>query len=136
MIVVDSKIVAYLLIEGEKTSLARALWNKESNWWMPTLWIHEFLNILVTSERTGNLRLRTCQEILGRAQSLFETKSQQVDMAYTLSLAARYRLTAYDAQYLAVAQSMDTLLITEDRKLRQVVPQHARSMRSFLERER
>jgi predicted nucleic acid-binding protein len=133
MIVVDCNVIAYLLIEGEKTSLARTLWTRENNWWMPELWLHEFLNILATNERTGNLRLRTCQGILDLARSMFEAKSRQADMGYTLSLAARYRLTAYDAQYIALAQSMDVFLISEDRRLRQAVPQSVRSMKSFLE---
>ena len=132
MIVVDSNIIAYLLIEGEKTPLARGLWKKDNNWWMPSLWIHEFLNILATNERAGNLNLKSCHEILDSAMSLFGTKSRQVDMPYTLSLAANYHLTAYDAQYIALAHSMDIVLITEDRKLRQVVPERARSMKSFL----
>ena len=132
MIVVDSNIIAYLLIEGEKTPLARGLWKKDNNWWMPSLWINEFVNILATNERTGNLNLKSCHEILDSAMSLFVTKSRQMDMPYTLSLAANYQVTAYDAQYIALAHSMDTVLITEDRKFRQVVPERARSMKSFL----
>jgi predicted nucleic acid-binding protein len=136
MIVVDSNIVAYLLIQGEKTLLARSLWNSDNNWCMPTLWLHEFLNVLATNERTGNLRLKTCQDLLGLALSLFEAKSRQVDMAYTLALAAECRLTAYDAQYIALAQSMNVLLISEDRKLQQAAPKSVRSMKSFLEMEK
>jgi predicted nucleic acid-binding protein len=132
MIVVDCNVIAYLLIQGEKTSLARSLWKRDNNWWMPTLWLHEFLNILATNERTGNLRLKTCHEILGLALSLFGTKSREVDTAYTLSLAAEHRVTAYDAQYIALAQSMNLLLVSEDRRLRQVAPQTAYSMKSFL----
>jgi predicted nucleic acid-binding protein len=35
MIVVDANIVAYLLIEGEKAALARALWDRSNEWLCP-----------------------------------------------------------------------------------------------------
>ena len=134
MIVVDCDVIAYLLIEGEKTSLARTLWTRENNWWMPELWLHEFLNILGHQRTRRESEVEDLPGTLGSSSlSMFEAKSRQADMGYTLSLAARYRLTAYDAQYIALAQSMDVLLISEDRGLRQAVPQSVRSMKSFLE---
>jgi len=132
MIVVDVNIVAYLLIEGEKTDLARAFWERENDWHLPQLWIHEFLNLLATSERAGHLKLTRCLEVLGAAWTLFDSKTHLVDPRETLRVASRYRLTAYDAQYVALAQSMQTLLISEDGKLRRAVPGCVRSMRSFL----
>jgi predicted nucleic acid-binding protein len=132
MIVVDVNIVAYLLIEGDKTALARALWEKESQWHLPGLWIHEFLNLLATSERAGHLKLSRCLEVLESARTLFESKTHLVDPIETLRLATKHRLTAYDAQYIALAQSLQTPLISEDRKLRQAVPEYVHSMRSFV----
>jgi predicted nucleic acid-binding protein len=132
MIVVDVNIVAYLLIKGEKTDFARTLWEIENDWHLPGLWIHEFLNLLATSERAGHLKLNRCLEVLEEAWALFDSKTHVVDPGETLRLAARYRLTAYDAQYLALAQSMQTWLVSEDGKLRRAVPQCVRSMRSFL----
>ena len=132
MIVVDANIVAYLLIEGEKTALARALWERENEWHLPGLWIHEFLNVLATSERTGHLKLGRCLEVLESAWILFDSRTRVVNQGETLTLAARCRLTAYDAQYVALARSMRTLLISEDRKLRQAAPEWVRSMRAFL----
>ena len=44
----------------------------------------------------------------------------------------KIRFTGYDAQYVALAQSLNALLITEGRKLRVAVPGIAFSMREFL----
>jgi predicted nucleic acid-binding protein len=47
-------------------------------------------------------------------------------------VAAKYAVTGYDAQYVALAQSLNAPLITEDRKLREAVPGIAFSMQEFL----
>ena len=45
-----------------------------------------------------------------------------------LALAAKYALTGYDAQNIALAQSLHVTLNTEDRKLKETVPRIAFSM--------
>ncbi len=44
MIVADTNLIAYRLIEGEQTELALAVWAKEPEWFVPPLWRHEFLS--------------------------------------------------------------------------------------------
>ena len=46
MIVVDSNIIAYWLLPGEKMAEAESVWQKDSNWIVPPLWKSEFRNIL------------------------------------------------------------------------------------------
>jgi predicted nucleic acid-binding protein len=53
-------------------------------------------------------------------------------MDTALAVAAKYAITGYDAQYVALAQSLDAPLITEDRKLQKAVLGIAFSMREFL----
>ncbi len=54
-------------------------------------------------------------------------------METSLSVAAKYGITGYDAQYVALAQSLAIPLITEDRKLRLAVPKVGVSMQEFIE---
>lgn len=54
-------------------------------------------------------------------------------MEASLSVAAKYGITGYDAQYVALALNLAVPLITEDRKLRQAVPGVAISMQEFIE---
>ena len=54
----------------------------------------------------------------------------KVDAA--LSVAAKYAIAGYDAQYAALAHSLNALLITEDRKRRKAVPGTAFFMQEFL----
>ena len=44
MIVVDVNVIAYLLINGEKTVEARSVRELDSDWIVPDLWRDEFLN--------------------------------------------------------------------------------------------
>jgi predicted nucleic acid-binding protein len=46
MIVADANIVAYLLVAGDQSEAARALWASDPAWRLPHLWRYEFLNIL------------------------------------------------------------------------------------------
>ena len=55
-----------------------------------------------------------------------------MEMDAALAVAAEYAITGYDAQYVALAQSLNAPLITEDRKLRNAAPGIALSMREFL----
>ncbi len=63
---------------------------------------------------------------------LIKVAQCEVKMDATLAVAAGYAITSYDAQYVALAQSLNAPLITEDRKLRDAVPGVAVSMREFL----
>lgn len=45
MFLVDANIVAYLLVEGEKTTQARALWAIDSDWRAPRLLFYELANV-------------------------------------------------------------------------------------------
>jgi predicted nucleic acid-binding protein len=56
-------------------------------------------------------------------------------MEASLAVAAKYGITGYDAQYVALAQNLAVPLITEDRKLRQAVPGVGISMQEFIGQE-
>nr|WP_283645820.1 hypothetical protein [Alteromonas macleodii] len=51
MIVVDTNVIAYLLIRGERSAAMDRLQQLDSEWVAPRLWLDEFLNVLCTHER-------------------------------------------------------------------------------------
>jgi len=133
MIVVDVNVVAYALIAGDKSAFAAQVWEKDSYWLVPSLWRHEFLNILATSERTGNLDLETCKQVWRSAVTLLAEGECEVNMPDALTLAASLKISAYDAQYLALAEHAQLPLITEDHKLWVSAPETAVSMQAFVD---
>ena len=48
MIVADTNLIAYLLIDSAQTAQAEAILEKDGDWHAPSLWRHEFRNILAT----------------------------------------------------------------------------------------
>ncbi len=51
MIVVDTNVICYLLMPGERTAAAERLFREEPEWIAPRLWLDELLNVLATYER-------------------------------------------------------------------------------------
>jgi predicted nucleic acid-binding protein len=132
MIVVDSNILAYLLIEGTKTRDARALLERDADWHSDAFALVELTDILVTALRVGQLDSGRATVALAEAQSLIEPGLHYVAHVEALALAERYRVSAYDARYLGVAQSLGLPLVSEDRRLRKAAPALTRSLADAL----
>lgn len=75
--------------------------------------------------------LKQVEKVWDRAVELFLEKEQQVDFYRAFSLALRYHLSAYDAQYLSLAESLGVKCVTEDRQLLKTNPKLAISMEDF-----
>ena len=128
MIVADVNAVAYCLIEGEKTEAARRLRGVDADWRLPELWRHEFLNILATWSRRGGAPLADAQELWRRAVHWIGPCEVPVNMTAALALAHEHGISAYDAQYLALAQQLQTVCATEDGRLRRLFPDLTRTL--------
>ena len=115
---VDTNTLAYLLIEGDRTPDAQALYERDSDWIAPRLWEFEFQNILTTYSRANHLRITTAQQIWASATSLMAGRTYDINGEEALSVAARLGITAYDSQFVSLAEQADLPLITEDRALR------------------
>lgn len=128
MIVVDTNIVAFFLIEGDKTGLVRKLWEIDPDWRLPRLWQHEFLNVLATYARSGGMPAQEVRKIWQTAQNLFREMEYEVDMIAALELAIKHKISAYDAQFVVLARSLHTALVTEDRRLARRFPKLVNSI--------
>ena len=131
MIVVDVNVVAYFLVEGEKTAVARDLLHRDPDWRLPALWRHEYLNVLATFAREGGATVAEARTLWRRAVELFGPREQSVDMELALALATENRIGAYGAQYIALARQLRTLCITEDQRLLKTFPTLTRAMQAF-----
>lgn len=132
MIVVDTNIVAYLFLPGEQLSLAEAALVKDSVWLAPYLWRSEFRNILALHLRRGELALDDALAMTAGAERLMSRNEYEVPSAHVLRLAAQSGCTAYDCEFVALAQDLGLRLVTADGELIRKFPQTALSLDTFI----
>jgi predicted nucleic acid-binding protein len=134
MIAVDVNVLAYRFIQGEKTDLACKLLKKDAEWVVPTLWRHEFLNVLATSARAGIIGLYEAETLWRDVFRIFQHREFPVLYEQALLLSVRFSISAYDAQYITLAREMNIPCITEDCRLLKTFSETAISMQTFLSR--
>lgn len=132
MIVVDSNVVAYLYLpEGDRTAAAQRVLARDPAWAAPVLWRSEFRNVLALYMRQRSLPLPAALNAQTRAEALLAGREYDVDSGLVLSLAARSGRTAYDCEFVAVAQTLGVRLVTNDRQVLASFPGVAVSLSEF-----
>jgi predicted nucleic acid-binding protein len=132
VLIVDTNVVAYLLIEGDYTAAARSLHRRDDDWRSDAFIMVEFANVLTASIAARRLDLVLAQRFLADAASLLQGRLTSIPHDSVLSLAVQYRVTAYDARFLALAQLVGSRLVTEDAKLRAAAPSLTQSLADAL----
>jgi len=122
MIVADANILAYLYLPGESTLQAEALFQDDPEWAAPVLWRSEFRNTLTGYVRRGDLTLDQVCRIQGMAESLMGGREYDVSSAQVLTLSRAHGCTAYDCEYVALAITLGTRLVTCDQQILRAFP--------------
>jgi predicted nucleic acid-binding protein len=131
VIVADTNLIAYLLIDGPFTDEARAVYEKDPDWLAPSFWRSEFRNVLVQSLRRGIMSFTDALEIMEDADLLMEGKDRDSPSVRILRLAADSGCAAYDCEFVALALDLGVPLVTSDRALIEKFKPTAVSMRAF-----
>ena len=126
MIVVDTNVVAYLYLPGDRTAAAEALCRADSEWSAPLLWRSELRNVLATQIRVGRIALDGAQSIQAEAEQLLHGREFAVDSAEVLRLAAESGCSAYDCEFVVLADYFDVPLYSADLRLAERFPHRAR----------
>ncbi len=132
MIVSDTNLISYLLIQGIHTPKAEAVYARDSVWMLPPLWRSEFLNVLTTSVSAGLLNEQKALAAWTRAVRVVSEREIEPDPTAVLRIAIRSRISAYDAQFVALAQMLAAPLVTADRDLAKRCPDHVMIIDHFL----
>ncbi|MFN0302171.1 MAG: type II toxin-antitoxin system VapC family toxin [Burkholderiales bacterium] len=133
MVVVDTNVVAYLLIHGDRTTDAQALYASDPDWRSDGFVLIEFSNILATYQRTSGLTANAAASLLSKAEQVL-TGLMNLPHARALAIAAEFGVAVYDARFLGAAQAFQSRLVTEDTKLRAAAPRLTRSLKDALAR--
>jgi len=122
MIVVDTNLIAHLLINGERTEIAEKVSRRDELWVSPSLWRSEFRNVLVKCVRGGLFGWDAAVRIMAEAESLMSGCEYDVGSGDVLSLAASSSCTAYDAEFVVLARALGVPLVTTDKELLENFP--------------
>ena len=125
MIVVDSNILAYLYLPGDRTAAAEALLEQDPEWAAPTLWRSEFRNILAGYMRRKAMTFDQACSLQREAESLLAGAEFEVDSSAVLELVRDSDCSAYDCEFIALAIKLNTKLVTVDKKLLREFPTRA-----------
>ena len=117
MIVVDTNVLAYLLIPGPHQATVEAVRMRDDDWRAPPLWQSEFRNVLTLCLRRKAMTLEVAFDTLALAQEVMAPGEIGVDGALVLACAERLKLTAYDAEFVVLAEALNTPLVTLDRDI-------------------
>jgi predicted nucleic acid-binding protein len=131
MIVVDTNIIAYLLIEGDHSLPAKKLLVNDSEWTAPRLWRSEFRNVLSRYMRHNLLDLKSAQLLMEEAQNLLLGNEYEVSSVDILSLVSQSKCSAYDCEYVSLAQNLALKLYTSDKKILREFPNDTISLKSI-----
>lgn len=121
MIVVDTNLVAYAVLPGERTADALALAERDPEF-APALWRRELRNVLATLMRVRRLPLAHALGAFHAAERLVMDATIEPSTEQCLRLAARGRVSAWDAEFVFVAEALGLPLVTADKRLARAFP--------------
>jgi predicted nucleic acid-binding protein len=125
VIVVDSNIICYYALPGSRTVAIDRLRARDPDWCAPALWRSEFRNVVVGQIRRGALDLAAAQELVALTEAMFREAEYAVDSSAVLARAAESGCTAYDCEYLVLAEELGVPLVTSDKQVLAAFPGRA-----------
>lgn len=125
MIVVDANVVASLYLPSEHWTKAAALLERDPDWATPIRWRSEFRNILAGYLRRKTLTFDQACTIQEEAEDLLAGAEFEIDSKAVLELVRASDCSAYDCEFIALANKLQVKLVTMDAKLLRTFPQRA-----------
>ena len=117
MIVVDTNIIGYLYLSSDRSAQVERALAKDLVWAAPLLWRSELRHVLALYLRKRLLTLETAQQIMNEAVSLMQGREYEVASSRVLALAAGSTCSAYDCEFVALAQDLGVPLVTVDKQV-------------------
>ncbi len=133
MIVVDTNLIGYLYLASPRAAQAEATFRKDPDWAAPLLWRSELQNVLAGYIRKEQLTLAEAERIMEAAAGLLAGREYAVPPRAVLSLVPASTCSAYDCEFVALAEELKVPLVTVDREILEQFPDRAVSLDSFLQ---
>ena len=134
MIVVDTNIISYFYLSSEYSELADQLFMKTSSWSVPMLWRSEFRNVLSFYVRKEIITLQDAIQIFEAAESLLQQNEYEINSFQVLKLSQKSGCSAYDCEFVNLAQDLNVPLVTMDKKVLHCFQETAVSIEEYMEK--
>lgn len=133
MIVVDTNLLAYLLLPTPHAMQADAVLLKDPDWIAPVLIHSEFRNVLLGAVRRKDIEADDAPVLLDRAVEVITVPEGGVDGNAVLSLALDSGCSAYDCEFVWLARDLRVPLVTADQQILGAFPGTAVPAHVFLD---
>lgn len=131
MIVVDTNVIAYLLLPGEHSDAAQRAFARDPAWTAPVLWRSEFRSVLAGYMRKGELDVADAAELEQAAGTILEGAEFHPDGRRVLRLVAASRCSAYDCEFVALGEELGVPLVTTDARVLKDFPETTLALEEF-----
>ena len=132
MIVVDTNLVAYLFIPGDQTDANEQVIQRDPTWAAPLLRRSELRSVLTMYMRQQGRTVAQALSTMMHAEELIGGREYALPSDDFLQMTDQTTLSAYDTEFVALAQSLGIPLVTTDGKILKQVPTTAVSPEQFL----
>lgn len=129
MIVADTNLIVYLLIDGPFSDAAQAVFDRDGVWLVPSVWSFEFLNVLATSVRAGHLTEDRARSAWAHAPAFVKDTPVAALEVFDLSTVSNF--ATFDCYYVVLARKLNLRLVTADKKLLKAFADVAVSIEDF-----
>jgi len=117
MIVVDTNIIASMWVPNDMDEWVYKVLKKDDDWVAPLLWRSEFRNVLSIYLRKEILDLSVVLQAIEEAEQLMDTNEFEVNSIQVMSLVSDSSCSAYDCEFVALADDLNAQLVTFDKKI-------------------
>jgi len=132
MIVVGTNIISYLYISGDHSQQSENLLSSDSNWAVPVLWRSEFRSVLTQYLGKNWLNIDDILLIIQQAEYLLNDHEYEISSIHVMQLVNKSQCSAYDCEFVALAQYLGVPFITADKKILREFPDIAKPVSYFL----
>ena len=136
MIVVDTNVLLSLYLPTSVSALADAVLQKDPAWIAPSLWLSEMRNAITTLVRARRVDIDHGLAAVEAAEMLMAERSYAVPSNDVLRLAEKSGCSAYDCEFVALAEALETRLVTVDKRLALKFPKIATPIERFAKSKR
>jgi predicted nucleic acid-binding protein len=122
VIVVDTNVIAYLTFPGAQTETIFKIHEKEPRWNAPWLWRSEFSNIVSLYLRKGLISYHDSLDAIEYAMNVMRSGEHEISFYKVFDFVKDSKCSSYDCEFLALAQELNTQLLTYDKVILKEFP--------------